>query len=158
MSNVSVSVVIVFSLFRIYFFGFMWKSNKVFNNIKIFWTVHSRPYIRSQGKSVHLFLIWCCFNFSCIALCNLTKLFTFSFIPFISYGSVSESFTQSNFTLYASEIFFFKVFINACFQKMTDEMPICWRFSIGFWHSVNSLSVPVTDWTLSWSSIQWVCL
>ena len=44
-----------------YFFDFMWSSNKVFKDIKIFWTVHSRPLIRYQGKDLDLFWIWCCF-------------------------------------------------------------------------------------------------
>ena len=30
-------------------------SNKVFKDIKIFWTVYSRPFIRHQGKNLHLF-------------------------------------------------------------------------------------------------------
>ena len=45
------------------FFDFMWSSNKVFKEIKIFWTVHSRSFIRYQGKNVDLFWIWCCFQF-----------------------------------------------------------------------------------------------
>ena len=31
-------------------------------------------------------------------------------------------------------------------------MPIDWTFFLGIWQSVYSLSVSVTDWTLSWSS------
>ena len=46
-----------------YFFDFMWSSNKVFKDIKIFWTVHSRPFIRYQGKNLDWFWIWCCFQF-----------------------------------------------------------------------------------------------
>ena len=38
-----------------YFFDFMWNSNKVFKDIKIFWTVHSRPSIRYQGKNLDLY-------------------------------------------------------------------------------------------------------
>ena len=41
----------------------MWSSNKVFKDIKIFWTVHSRPFIRYQGKNLDWFWIWCCFQF-----------------------------------------------------------------------------------------------
>ena len=52
-------------------------------------------------------------------------------------------FKQSTCTLYASEISLFKVFINAC--KLTGEMQIDWSFFLGVWHSVNSLSVSVTD-------------
>ena len=106
--------------------------------------------------------IWICseydavFNFSCTALCNLTKSFNFSFISLLSYESDSESFKQSTYTLYASEILLFKVFINAC--KLTGEIPIDWSFFLGVWHSVNSLSVSVTDSNLSWSSIQWLSL
>ena len=29
-----------------YFFDFMWSSNKVFKDVVMFWTVHSRPFIR----------------------------------------------------------------------------------------------------------------
>ena len=61
---------------------------------------------------------------------------------------------QSTCTLYPSEILLFKVFINVC--KLTGEIPINWSFFLGVWNSVNSLSVSVTDWTLSWSAIQWV--
>ena len=45
------------------FFDFMWSSNKVLKESKIFWTVHSRPFIRYQGKNLDLFWIWCCFRF-----------------------------------------------------------------------------------------------
>ena len=41
----------------------MLSSNKVFKDIKIFWTVHSRPFIRYQGKNLDWFWIWCCFQF-----------------------------------------------------------------------------------------------
>ena len=44
------------------FFYFMWSSNNVFKDIKIFWTVHSRPFIRYQGfgfvLNMMLFLIF----------------------------------------------------------------------------------------------------
>ena len=36
---------------------------EVFKDIKKFWTVYSRPFIRYQGKNLHLFWIWCCFQF-----------------------------------------------------------------------------------------------
>ena len=65
-------------------------------------------------------------------------------------------FKQSTCTLYASKISLFNVFINEC--KLTVEIPIHCSFFHGVWHSVNSLSVFVTDWSLSWSSIKWVCL
>ena len=47
--------------FPTYFFHFMWSSNKVFKDIKIFWTVHSRPFIRYQGKKLDLFCMSCSF-------------------------------------------------------------------------------------------------
>ena len=78
------------------------------------------------------------FNFSCIFSCNLTKTFTFFCMSLLSLES-------------GSEILLFKVFINAC--KMTGEIPIDWSFFLAVWHSVNSLSKPLTAWNLSWSSI-----
>ena len=45
------------------FFDFMWSSNKIFKDIKIFWTVHSRPFFRFQGKNLDWFWIRCCFQF-----------------------------------------------------------------------------------------------
>ena len=44
-------------------FDFMWSSNKEFKDIKIFWKVHLRPFIRYQGKYLDLFWIWCYFFF-----------------------------------------------------------------------------------------------
>ena len=44
-------------------FDFMWSLDKVFKDIKIFWTVHSRPFIRYKGKNLDWFWIWCCFQF-----------------------------------------------------------------------------------------------
>ena len=44
-------------------FDFMWSLDKVFKDIKIFWTVHSRPFIRYQGKNLDWFWIWYCFQF-----------------------------------------------------------------------------------------------
>ena len=41
----------------------MWISNKVFKDIKIFCAVHSRSFIRYQGKNLNGFWIWCCFQF-----------------------------------------------------------------------------------------------
>ena len=87
-----------------------------------------------------------------IASCNLTKIFTFSCMSFLSQESVK----QSTCTFYASKILLFKVFVNAC--KLTGIMSIDWSFFIGVWHSLNSLSVSLTDWNLSWSSTQRVCL
>ena len=104
--------------------------------------------------------IWICsdydaaFSFSCIALCNLIKSFTFSFISFLLQESDSESFKQWPCTLYAYEILPCKVFIDAC--KLTGEMSIDCSFFLGVWHLVKSVSV--TDWNFSWSSIQWACL
>ena len=34
-----------FGEYSTYFFDFMWSSNKVFKDVVIFWTVHSRPFI-----------------------------------------------------------------------------------------------------------------
>ena len=122
---------------------------------------YSGQYIRDHlsGTKVR---IWICseydvlFSFACISSCNLTKSSTFSFISFLSQESDSESLKQSTCTLYASEILLFQVFVNAC--KLTGEMPIDWSFFFGVWHSVNSLSVSLTDWNLYWSSIHLVCL
>ena len=66
--NVSVLIVfpsftISFCLYSTYIFDFMWSSNKVFKDVKIFWRVHSRPFVRYQGKNLDLFWIWCCFQF-----------------------------------------------------------------------------------------------
>ena len=65
-----VSVGIVFPFFRnrfcwysTCFFDFMWSSNKVFIDIKIFSTVQLRPFIRYQCKNLDLFWIGCCFQF-----------------------------------------------------------------------------------------------
>ena len=116
--------------FPTYFFDFMWGSSKVFRDIKIFWTVHLRQFIRYQGKNLDLFWIWCCIQFSCITSCNLTESSTFFFISFLSLEKDSESFKQSTFTLYASEISLFKVFINACeltsgMQNRLELFPWC---------------------------------
>ena len=119
----------------------MWSSNKLFKDSQIFWTVHSSNKVK----------IWICyeydaaFHFSCITSCSLAKSITFSFIWFLSYESNSESFKQSACTLHASEILLFKVFINSC--KLTGEMPTDWSYFLCVWHSVNPLSVSVTDWT-----------
>ena len=95
---------------------------------------YSEGYIRHHLSGTKL-EIWigseydAVFIFSCIALCNLTKTFTFFCMSFLSYKSVSELFKQSTCTFYASELLLLKVFINAC--KMTGEMPIDWSFLIG---------------------------
>ena len=60
-----------------------------------------RTWIRSEYDAV--------LNFYGIALCNLTKSFSFSFISFLSQESDSESFKQSNRSFHASEISLFKV-------------------------------------------------
>ena len=59
-------------IFRL-LFDFTWSSNKVFKDIKIFWTVYSRPFIRYQGKNLDCSEYDAVFNFSCIVSCNLTK-------------------------------------------------------------------------------------
>ena len=66
------------------------------------------------------------FHFSCIALCNLNKTFTFFCMSFLSQESDSDLFKQATCTFYACEILLFKVFINA--RKLTGEMPIDWIF------------------------------
>ena len=50
-----------FCYYSNYLFDFMWSSNKVFKDNKIFRTVHLRPYIRYQEKYLNLFWKWCCF-------------------------------------------------------------------------------------------------
>ena len=64
-------------------------------------------------------------------------------MSFLPYKSDSELFKQLTYTFYASEKLFFKVFVNMC--KPTGEMPVDWSFFLGVWHSVNSLSVSLTD-------------
>ena len=112
------------------------------------WGTKLRTWIGSEYDTV--------FNFSCIVSCDLTKTFTFSCMSFLSHESDPELFKQSTCTFYASEMLHWKVFANAC--KLTGEMPIDWSFFLGVWHSVNSLSVSATDWNLSSSSTQLVCL
>ena len=139
---------------------FIWKQYIILASYKDFWKL--QRFCLCSPLQLYFSGIWICseydavFNSSCIASCNQTKSFTFSFTSFLSQESDSESFKQSTCTFYASEILLFKVFINAC--KLTGEMPIDWSFFFGVWHSVNSFSVSVTDRNLSWSSIQWVCL
>ena len=52
-----------FCKYSTYFLNFMWSPNKVFKDIKLFSTVHLRPFIRYQGKNLDWFWIWCCFRF-----------------------------------------------------------------------------------------------
>ena len=92
----------------------MWSSNKVFKGIKIIWPVHSRPFIRYQGKSLDLFWIWCCFQFFLHCLMQPNQFIHFLFNIILSQESDSESFKQSTCTFYPPEILLFKVFINAC--------------------------------------------
>ena len=81
-----------FSFFRnrfwypTYFFDFMWYSNKVFKDIKIFWTLHSRPFIRYPGKNLDLFWIWCYFQFflQCLVQPKQVIHFLFHFIFIIT--------------------------------------------------------------------------
>ena len=96
------------------------------------------------------------FYFSFTASCNLTKTFTFFSMSFLSQESDSKLFKQSTCTFYTSEILLFKVFINAC--QLAGETPIDWTFFLGVWHLVNSLSLSLTDWNLSSSSIHLVYL
>ena len=123
----------------------MWSSNKVFKDIKIFWTVHLRPFIRYQGKNLDLFWKWCCFQFflRCLVQPNQVIHFLFHIIFIIRIRLWISK--QSACTLYASEISLFKVFINAC--KLAGEMAIDKSFFLSVWQSVNSMSVSVTDWT-----------
>ena len=135
-----------------YFFDFIWSSDKVFKDNKIFWTVHSRAFIRYQGKNTDLFWIWCCFQFFLHCFVQPNQVIHFLFhITFIIRIKLWV-FKQSTCTLHVSEISPFKVFTNAC--QLTGEIPIDWSFFLGVLHS----NISVTDWTLSWSLIQWVCL
>ena len=129
----------------------MWISNTVFKDIKI--TVHSRPFIRYQGKDLDLLWIWCCFYF--FLHCLVWVIHLLCHITFITRIRL-WIFKQSTCTLYASEILLFKVFIKAC--KLAGKILVDWSFLISVWNPVSSFSVSVTDWTLFWSSIQWVCL
>ena len=134
----------------------MWSSNNVFKDIKIFWTLHSRPFIRYQGKNLDWFWIWCCFRFflHCLVQPNQDIHFLLHVIFIIR---IRPWIIQTvNLYFYASEILLLKVFINAC--KLTGELPIDWSFFLGVWYSVNSFSVCLTDWNLSWSSIHLVRL
>ena len=143
-------------LIIIYFFDFMWSSNKVFKDFKIFWTVHSRPFIMCQGRNLDWFRIWCCLNFflDCLVQPNqdIHFLLYVIFITRIRLWIIQTV----NLYFYSSEILLFKVFINAC--KVTGEMTIDWSFFLAVWHSVNSLSVSLTGWNLSWSSKHLVCI
>ena len=107
---------------------------------------YSEQYIRDHLSGARV-IIWIFSEYDaffiiiiifCIALCNLTKSFIFSFISFLSHESDSflshESFKQSTCTLCASEILLFKVFINA--RKLTgvnsnwlELFPLCLTFS-----------------------------
>ena len=62
-----------------YFFDFMWSSDKVFKYINIFWTVHSRPFIRYQGNNLDWFWIWCCFQFFLYCLVQSNQVIHFLF-------------------------------------------------------------------------------
>ena len=57
----------------------MWSSKKVFKDIKIFWTVHSRPFIKYQGKNLDWFWIWCCFRFFLLCLMQPNQEINFLF-------------------------------------------------------------------------------
>ena len=127
----------------------MWSSNKVFKELK-----YSEQYIQVPSKNWDLFWIWYCFQSSlhCLVQPNQFIHFLFHMIFIIRI----RLFTFFTYTFYASEILLYKVFINAC--KLAVEMPIDWSYFLCVWHPVNPLSVSVTDWNLSWSSIQRVCL
>ena len=95
---------------------------------------YSEQYIRDHLSGAEVG-IWIGFEydsvliFFCIATDNLTKTFIFFCMSFLLQESDSELFKQSTCTFYSSEIFLFKVFINAC--KVTVEMTIDWSFSLG---------------------------
>ena len=117
---------------------------------------YSEQYIRdhlsgTKVKDLDLLWIWCCFYFFLHCLVQVIHLLCH--IIFIIRIRL-WIFKQSTCTLYASEILLFKVFINAC--KLAGKMLVDWSFLISVWNSVSSFSVSVTDWILSWSSIQWV--
>ena len=131
----------------------MWSWTRLSKGIKIFWAVHSRSFLRYQCRNFGLFWIWCCFQFFLHCLVQPNQVIHFLFHKIFI---LSIRLKQSTCTLYASEISLIKVFINTF--ELAGEMPIDWNFFVGVWHSVNSLSVSVTDWTLSWSSIHLVCL
>ena len=124
-----------------------WFQMKVFKDIKIFWTVHSRPFIRYQGKNLDWFWIWCCFQFFLHCLVQPNQVIHFLFHIIFIIRIRLWIFKQSTCTLYAYEISLFKVFINAC--KLTGEMLIDWNFFIDVWHSVNSLPVSLSRY-LHW--------
>ena len=151
---------IAFPFFRSMFanisptFLISWQVQTVLTILK-----YSEQYIRDHlsGTKVRTWIGFECetvFNFSCIASCNLTKTVAFFCMSFLSKESDSKLFKQFTCTFYASEKLLCKVFINAC--KLTGEMPIDWAFFLAVWHSVNSLSVSLTDWNLYWSSIHLV--
>ena len=129
--------------------------SKVFKYIKIFLTVHLKSFIRNQGKNLDLFWIWWCFKLFLYCLLQPNHVIHF-FFHIIFIVRIRLWFFQTVTLYYPSEILLFKVFIDAC--KLTGEMPIDWSFFLGVWYSVNPLSVSVTDWNLSWSSIQGICL
>ena len=106
--------------FSTYFFYFMWSSSKLFRDIKKFWTVHLRLFIRYQGKNLDLFWIWCCFQFFLHCLVQPDRVIHFLFHIIFIIRKDAESFKQSTCTLYASKISLFKVFINAC--ELTNEL------------------------------------
>ena len=114
----------------------MWISNTVFKDIKIFWTVNSRPFIRHQGKDLDLLWIWCCFYFFLQCLVQVSHLLCH--IIFIIRIRL-WIFKQSTCTLYASEILLFKVFIKAC--KLARKILVDWSFLISVWNSVFIFSI-----------------
>ena len=97
---------------------FIWKQYIILASYKDFWKL--QRFCLCSPLQLYFSGIWICseydavFNSSCIASCNQTKSFTFSFTSFLSQESDSESFKQSTCTFYPSEILLFKVFINAC--------------------------------------------
>ena len=106
----------------------MWSSNKVFKDIKIFWTVHSRPFIRYQGKNLDWFWIWCCFQFFLHCLVQPNQVIHFLFHIIFIIRIRLWIFKQSTCTLYASEISLFKVFINAWNANWLEVFSWCLTF------------------------------
>ena len=156
-------MVIVFPFFRkltfsTYFFDFMWSSSKVFRDIKAFWTVHLRPFIRYQGKNLDLFWLWCCFQFflHCLVQPNKVIHFLFHIIFIIRIRLwVFQSLSESTCTLYDSEISLFKVFINACkltveIQNWLELFPWCFTLIVSvynrlkFFLIINTSSLSLT--------------
>ena len=90
----------------------MWSSNKVFKDIEIFLIVHSRPFIRYQGKNLDWFWIWCCLQFFLYCLVQPNQDIHF-LLHVIFIIRIRLSIKQSTCTFYASEILLIKVSLKA---------------------------------------------